>query len=81
MCTMEADPKMARCIQLCRESIAACNASSQLMSLNSECAKDMCAVCAMICEKCAAECEKMASDHCKQCATDCYKAAKMCRAV
>lgn len=79
MCTKGKDAKMTRCIQLCKECVVACTASSQLMSMNSESAKEMCAICANICDKCATECEKMTSDHCKTCATDCRKAAKMCR--
>lgn len=79
MCTKENVVKMARCIQLCEESVVACKASIELMKLNSENAKEMCLVRTKICDKCALECEKMDMDHCKKCATDCRKAAKMCR--
>lgn len=81
MCVKSNDPKMARCIQLCKECVATCTASSQLMGLNSESAKEMCAVCANVCDKCAAECEKMTAAHCKKCATECRKTAKICRAM
>jgi len=78
-CTKENAVKMARCIQLCKESAIACKASCELMKLNSENAKEMCLVCANICDKCALECEKMDMEQCKKCAADCRKAAKMCR--
>ncbi len=79
MCLKVKDAKMNKCIQLCRETIAACTAASQLMTLNSANSKEICAVTAKICDRCATECEKFSSAHCKECATLCRKAAKMCR--
>jgi hypothetical protein len=70
--------KMAKCIQLCKECVAICKASKQLMTLDSESAKAICKECVRICEKCATECEKHDVAECKKCATDCRKTAKLC---
>jgi hypothetical protein len=81
MCLKEKGAKMNQCIQLCRETIAACTAALQLMTLNSVNSKEICAVAAKICDRCATECEKFSLAHCKDCATLCRKAAKMCRTI
>jgi hypothetical protein len=70
---------MAKCIQLCQESVATCTASVKLMMLNSDYAKDLCATCAKVCNSCAMECEKYPTmKDCKDCAAACRKASKMC---
>jgi len=72
--------KMAKCIQLCQENVAICNAAVQLMTLNSDNAKELCVICAKVCDKCAIECDKYPTmKDCKDCATACRKAAKMCK--
>jgi hypothetical protein len=71
--------KMTRCIQLCMECAAACSAASQLMSLESENAKDFCAQVVKLCDKCALECDKFTQDFCKECASACRKASKLCK--
>lgn len=88
MCSKSKDDKMARCMQLCKECVSICTASSQLMSLNSESAKEICAICAKICEKCATECEKCAKEcdksmmkDCTKCATECRNTAKLCKEI
>ena len=79
-CVKEKDPKLDRCIKLCKETIASCTAASELMSLNSEYVKEMCGLCAKLCDNCAAECEKFTTmEHCKVCATSCRKASKLCK--
>lgn len=80
-CTQEKDVnKMARCIQLDMECAAICYASAQLMSLGSERAKDVCAICAEICDACAKECAKHKNmEHCGECAEACRTCAEECR--
>ena len=70
---------MAQCIQIDMECAAVCYATAQLMSLGSDKAKQLCAICADICEKCAAECAKHKTDHCQECADMCRKCAEECR--
>ena len=77
-CTNSNDTKMAYCAQLCKESVAMCTVSIELMTLNSNYAKEVCVLCAKVCEKCADECEKMKMDPCKKCAADCRKTVKAC---
>lgn len=88
MCSKSKDAKMAHCMQLCKECVTVCTAASQLMSLNSESAKEICVTCAKICEKCAAECDKCAKEcdksmmkDCTKCATDCRNTAKLCKGI
>jgi hypothetical protein len=71
---------MAKCIQLCQESVAICTASVKLMLLNSDHAKELCATCAKVCDKCAAECDNYPTmKECKDCATACRKVSKLCK--
>ena len=88
ICSKSKEPKMASCIQLCKECVSICTAASQLMSLNSENSKEICATCATICEKCATECDKCSKEcgksmvkECTKCATDCRNAAKSCKEI
>ena len=80
-CTQEKDVnKMAKCIQLDMECAAICYAAAQLMSLGSERAKDICAICAEICDTCAKECAKHKNmEHCSECAAACRACAEECR--
>ena len=72
--------KMAKCIQLCQESVAICTASVKLMLLNSDHAKELCATCAKVCDKCAAECDNYPTmKECKDCVTACRKVSKLCK--
>jgi hypothetical protein len=80
-CAKMKDPKMNKCIRLCQETIATCNASIKLMQLNSENAKEQCLICAKVCEKCATECEKFDMKECKDCSMSCKKTANSCRAL
>jgi hypothetical protein len=70
---------MARCIQLDMECAAICYAAAQLMSLGSEKAKDICAICADICETCGQECGKHQNEHYRECAQTCKQCAEECR--
>jgi hypothetical protein len=79
-CAKEEDVKMmARCIQLDMECAAICYAAAQLMSLGSERAKDICAICAKLCEACGQECGKHQNEHCLECATICKQCVEECR--
>ena len=70
---------MARCIQLDMECAALCYASAQLMSLGSEEARRLCALCADLCAACAAECGQHDMKHCQECAEACRRCAAECR--
>jgi uncharacterized protein DUF326 len=70
---------MARCIQLCMECSVLCYAASQLMSLGSSQAKEICFICAQACDDCATECSKHDHEHCKECAAACKECAEECR--
>ena len=71
---------MARCIQLDMECAAICYAAAQLMSLGSEEATALCAVCARVCEACGDECSKHKHmEHCLECAEACLHCAAECR--
>ena len=78
-CSKMQDSKMDKCIQLCKESIATCTASIELMQLNSENAQEMCLTCAKVCDRCAAECDKFDTKECKLCAEACRKASDSCK--
>ncbi len=81
-CLQEKDlERMARCIQLDMECSAICYAAAQLMSLGSEKAADVCALCAEMCERCAEECGQHDNEHCRECAEMCRQCAKACRAM
>nr|WP_294858571.1 four-helix bundle copper-binding protein [uncultured Fluviicola sp.] len=81
-CLQEKDVEMmARCIQLDMECSAMCYAAAQLMSLGSEDAAKMCALCSEFCERCAKECGKHDNEHCRECAEMCMKCAQECRAM
>ena len=70
---------MTRCIQMDMECAAICNAAARLMSLGSDMADEVCAICAKICEACGAECAKHDNDHCRECAQACLVCAEECR--
>jgi glutamine synthetase adenylyltransferase len=80
-CMRDKGTKMQRCLQLCRESIAICAAASELMKLNSDSAKNVCAECTKICDKCARECDKFGTNEFKNCAKNCRKTAKLCNEI
>lgn len=78
-CTREEHIKeMAKCIHLDMECAVVCYASAQLMSLESDKAKDMCIICAEICNECANECSRHENDHCRQCEKTCRNCAEAC---
>ena len=53
----------------------------QLMSTNSDKAREYCRLCATFCRECAEECAKHNNDHCKPCAAACEKCAAECEAM
>ena len=78
MCSKDKGAEMTTCINLCKETIAACKDANKAMSANSKDVASMRAKCVTACEKSAIECEKFTNEHCKKCATDCLNAAKHC---
>jgi hypothetical protein len=70
---------MSRCVQLDMECAAICTLASQLMSLGSDHATEICKICAQICKECADECSKHENDHCRECTKVCYACEKSCR--
>ncbi len=70
---------MVSCAQLNRECATVCWTAAQLMSMDSQFAKQICNLCADICGSCAKECERHDADHCKRCAQTCHKCAEECR--
>jgi hypothetical protein len=80
-CLREQDVKaLERCIQLDRDCVSVCWTASQLMSRDSEYAKQICNTCAEFCDACAEECEKhQQMEHCKLCAQACRRCAEICR--
>lgn len=79
-CTQEEDVKMmAKCIQLDMECAVLCYAAAQLMSLGSDRAKEICAICASFCEQCGDECGRHHTTHCQECAAACKQCAEECR--
>jgi hypothetical protein len=69
---------MARCIRLDMECAAMCYAAAQLMSMDSDRVKDICALCAVVCEECARECTQHDNEHCRECAAQCTNCADEC---
>jgi hypothetical protein len=82
-CLREQDIKtLERCIQLDRDCATVCWTASQLMSRDSEYAKQICSTCAEFCDACAEECEKhQQMEHCKLCAQACRSCAEGCRKI
>jgi hypothetical protein len=79
-CLQDPDVKsMARCIALDIDCAAICELASGAMARNSECARDICALCADICETCGEECAKHPMAHCQECAQACRRCAAECR--
>ena len=71
---------MAKCIQHDMECAALCYAAAQLMSLGSDKAKEICAICADMCEACGEECGKHTHmEHCMECSKACNACAEECR--
>lgn len=79
-CTQEDDVEMmANCIYLDMECATVCYAAAQLMSMDSDFAPRVCAICAEICERCGKECSKHEEGHCQECAKLCNACAEECR--
>ncbi|HVD96597.1 MAG TPA: four-helix bundle copper-binding protein [Cytophagaceae bacterium] len=80
-CLKESDlPMLTRCIQLDRECAEMCFSAARIMTLGSEYAGDLCAVCADFCLRCAEECGKHSHmDHCRNCAETCLRCAEECQ--
>jgi hypothetical protein len=80
-CLKEPDVKaMARCIALDIDCAEICRLATAYMSRASECAQDICALCAEVCEACGEECAKhQKMEHCRQCAKACHRCAEECR--
>lgn len=71
--------KMARCIALDIDCAEICRLATGYMSRDSECAEDLCELCADVCDMCAEECARHSMDHCKACAEACRRCAGECR--
>jgi hypothetical protein len=81
-CLQDKDVQMmTACIELDMECAVICYASAQLMSLGSDRAKSVCALCAEICRACAEECEKHQNEHCQECARLCTTCAELCESM
>ena len=80
-CLQEADPKpMARCVALDIDCAQLCRLAAAYMARGSECASQICSLCAELCDLCGAECEKHAHmEHCRACAQACRRCAEECR--
>ena len=79
-CTQEENVQMmANCIYLDMQCATACFAAAQLMSLGSDFAPKMCALCVEICEACGKECAKHNESHCQECAKLCKACAEACQ--
>ena len=80
-CLREPDVKaMTRCIALDVDCAQICRLAAGYMSRASECARDLCALCAEVCEACGDECAKhQKMEHCRQCAEACRHCAEECR--
>jgi hypothetical protein len=80
-CLSEKDIKeMARCIQLDRDCSDICKLAVEMMARESEFAKQVCALCAVICKACGDECAKCSHmEHCKRCAETCLRCAEECQ--
>jgi hypothetical protein len=72
---------MAKCIQLCMECATVCYACAQLMSLGSDKANEISALCVKMCNDCYAECSKHDHQHCKECAQACERCAEECKKI
>ena len=70
---------MAACIRNDMECAALCYTTAQLMSIGSDKAAAICAICADACERCSEECAKHDNEHCQECAASCKACAKACR--
>ena len=71
--------KMARCIALDIDCAEICRLAAAYMSRGSECARDLCALCAEVCDACGEECAKHKMEHCQACAEACRRCAEECR--
>ncbi len=80
-CLKEADVRMlSRCIALDIDCAEICRLAASYMSRDSECAQDICALCAEVCDACGDECDKHHKmEHCRQCAQACRRCAEECR--
>ncbi|MFW5780098.1 MAG: four-helix bundle copper-binding protein [Bacillota bacterium] len=56
-----------------------CQMSSCMMAINSQFAKQHCAMCADVCDVCTTECDMFSDEHCKICADICRICADECR--
>lgn len=56
----------------------ACYAAAQLMSMDGDFARRMCAICKDICDACGEECGKHNEEHCQECARLCKVCVEEC---
>ncbi|HLP05737.1 MAG TPA: four-helix bundle copper-binding protein [Paludibacter sp.] len=79
-CLHEDDAKtMATCIELDMQCAAICRAAAEMMSLGSQYAVQLCALCAQVCDACGMECGRHNVQHCQDCAEACRNCAIACR--
>lgn len=69
---------MSRCIALDVDCAAICQFAASAIARDSECATEVCGLCADICEACAQECDKHQAPHCQACAKACRACAVAC---
>ena len=79
-CLHEPDVKtMVRCITLDMDCAGICALAVAAMARDSENAKAICDLCAIICQSCGDECAKHKMEHCQKCAKACHRCADECR--
>ena len=79
-CLQELDVKpMARCIALDMDCAALCRLAASCIARDSEFAKRLCSLCALVCDTCGEECARHGHDHCRHCALTCKTCAEACR--
>lgn len=79
-CLQELDVKpMARCIALDMDCAALCRLAAGAMARDSEFAKRICSLCALVCDACGEECGRHEHGHCRDCAAACVRCAEACR--
>lgn len=81
-CLQEPDvQQMTECIRLDLDCAEVCRLASSVMSRGSDCAPQVCALCAEICIRCGDECARHPMDHCQECARVCRECARICRTM
>ena len=77
------DTSIADCMDIITESLAMCNALSQMASAQSSHLPELAKLCITVCEECEKECRKHEKKHaaCKACADSCNACIKACKKI